>query len=110
MCQNKRSMQEQTWINPGKKISNALNLLDSASSIQSSSTLYNAPDMNYPREDCTRLERAAEGFGSLITSDSQITCSLILLISCNKRFGPYWYLKSSISSYISIERNYLHNK
>ncbi|KAL4286974.1 hypothetical protein AHAS_Ahas19G0139800 [Arachis hypogaea] len=47
-----------------KKISNAmkktkktapseLNLLDSGSSIQSSSTLYNAPDMNYPREDCT---------------------------------------------------------
>ncbi|RYQ92183.1 hypothetical protein Ahy_B09g098354 [Arachis hypogaea] len=30
-----------------------LNLLDSGSSIQSSSTLYNAPDMNYPREDCT---------------------------------------------------------
>ncbi|QHN95653.1 Protein FAR-RED ELONGATED HYPOCOTYL [Arachis hypogaea] len=47
-----------------KKISNAmkkkkktapseLNLLDSASSIQSSSTLYNTPDMNYQREDCT---------------------------------------------------------
>ncbi|QHO52965.1 uncharacterized protein DS421_2g43740 [Arachis hypogaea] len=46
-----------------KKISNAmkkkkktapseLNLLNSGSSIQSSSTLYNAPDMNYPREDC----------------------------------------------------------
>ncbi|RYR51043.1 hypothetical protein Ahy_A06g026097 [Arachis hypogaea] len=45
-----------------KKISNAmkkkkkiapseLNLLDSGSSIQSSSTLYNAPNMNYPRED-----------------------------------------------------------
>ncbi|XP_072064293.1 protein FAR-RED IMPAIRED RESPONSE 1-like [Arachis hypogaea] len=28
-----------------------LNLLDFGSSIQSSSTLYNAPDMNYPRED-----------------------------------------------------------
>ncbi|RYR29792.1 hypothetical protein Ahy_B01g054301 [Arachis hypogaea] len=47
-----------------KKISNAikkkkktapskLNLLDSSSSIQSNSTLYNTPDMNYPREDCT---------------------------------------------------------
>ncbi|RYQ91601.1 hypothetical protein Ahy_B09g097558 [Arachis hypogaea] len=47
-----------------KKISNAmkkkkktapseLNLLDSGSSIQSSFTLYNAPDMNYLREDCT---------------------------------------------------------
>ncbi|XP_025678126.1 protein FAR1-RELATED SEQUENCE 4-like [Arachis hypogaea] len=47
-----------------KKISNAmkkkkktapseLNLLDSRSSIQSSSTLYDAPDMNYPRDDCT---------------------------------------------------------
>ncbi|RYR35632.1 hypothetical protein Ahy_A10g050768 [Arachis hypogaea] len=47
-----------------KKISNAmkkkkktapseLNLLDSGSSIQSSSTIYNTPDMNYPREDCT---------------------------------------------------------
>ncbi|XP_052111489.1 protein FAR1-RELATED SEQUENCE 1-like [Arachis duranensis] len=45
-----------------KKISNAmkkkkktapseLNLLDSGSSIQSSSTIYNTPDMNYPRED-----------------------------------------------------------
>ncbi|XP_072071807.1 protein FAR-RED ELONGATED HYPOCOTYL 3-like [Arachis hypogaea] len=32
-----------------------LNLLDSASSIQSSSTLYNAPDMNYPREDFFRF-------------------------------------------------------
>ncbi|RYQ98909.1 hypothetical protein Ahy_B07g086736 [Arachis hypogaea] len=30
-----------------------LNLLDSASSIQSSSTLYKAPDMNYARLDCT---------------------------------------------------------
>ncbi|RYR03212.1 hypothetical protein Ahy_B06g082062 [Arachis hypogaea] len=30
-----------------------LNLLDAGSSIQSSSTLYNAPDMNYPREDYT---------------------------------------------------------
>ncbi|RYQ93113.1 hypothetical protein Ahy_B09g099379 [Arachis hypogaea] len=30
-----------------------LNLSDFGSSIQSSSTLYNAPDMNYPREDCT---------------------------------------------------------
>ncbi|RYR74518.1 hypothetical protein Ahy_A02g009256 [Arachis hypogaea] len=30
-----------------------LNFLDSRSSIQSSSTLYNAPDMNYPREDYT---------------------------------------------------------
>ncbi|RYQ89924.1 hypothetical protein Ahy_B09g096317 isoform G [Arachis hypogaea] len=47
-----------------KKISNAmkkkkdsskreLNLLDSESSIQSSSTLYNTPDMNYPRQDFT---------------------------------------------------------
>ncbi|RYQ83165.1 hypothetical protein Ahy_B10g101790 [Arachis hypogaea] len=51
-----------------KKISNAmkkkkktapseLNLLDSGSSIQSSFTLYNAPDMNYPREDCTKGSR-----------------------------------------------------
>ncbi|RYQ79343.1 hypothetical protein Ahy_Scaffold6g108072 [Arachis hypogaea] len=30
-----------------------LNLLDSESPIQSSSTLYNTLDMNYPREDCT---------------------------------------------------------
>ncbi|KAL4275732.1 hypothetical protein AHAS_Ahas20G0136600 [Arachis hypogaea] len=30
-----------------------LNILDSGSSIQSSSTLYNTPYMNYPREDCT---------------------------------------------------------
>ncbi|RYR68223.1 hypothetical protein Ahy_A03g014703 [Arachis hypogaea] len=47
-----------------KKISNAmkkkkktapseLNLLDSGSLIQSSSTLYNTPDMNYPRQDFT---------------------------------------------------------
>ncbi|RYR67253.1 hypothetical protein Ahy_A03g013559 [Arachis hypogaea] len=52
-----------------KKISNAmkkkkktapseLNLLDSRSSIQSSSTLYDAPDMNYPRDDCTRQQMA----------------------------------------------------
>ncbi|KAL4338255.1 hypothetical protein AHAS_Ahas12G0191900 [Arachis hypogaea] len=47
-----------------KKISNAmkkkkktapskLNLLDVVSSIQSNSSIYNAPDMNYPREDYT---------------------------------------------------------
>ncbi|RYR65581.1 hypothetical protein Ahy_A03g011520 [Arachis hypogaea] len=51
-----------------KKISNAmkktkktapseLNLLDFKSSIQSSSTLYNTLDMNYPREDCTKESR-----------------------------------------------------
>ncbi|RYR32744.1 hypothetical protein Ahy_A10g047274 [Arachis hypogaea] len=49
---------------PSKKISNAmkkkkktaaseLNLLDDRSSIHSSSSLYNAPDMSYPREDYT---------------------------------------------------------
>ncbi|RYQ98901.1 hypothetical protein Ahy_B07g086725 [Arachis hypogaea] len=36
-----------------KTAPNKLNLLDCGSLIQSSSTLYNAPDMNYPREDCT---------------------------------------------------------
>ncbi|XP_016199853.1 protein FAR-RED ELONGATED HYPOCOTYL 3-like [Arachis ipaensis] len=36
-----------------KTASSELNLLDIGSSIQSSSTLYNAPDMNYPREDYT---------------------------------------------------------
>ncbi|RYR29638.1 hypothetical protein Ahy_B01g054085 [Arachis hypogaea] len=35
-----------------KTVPSELNLLDSGSSIQSSSTIYNAPDMNYPREDC----------------------------------------------------------
>ncbi|RYR40102.1 hypothetical protein Ahy_A09g045780 [Arachis hypogaea] len=64
-CQNKRSAQEQTWIKPGKKdlkcheekkkiAPSELNFLDSGSSIQSSSSLYNAPYMNYPREDCTK--------------------------------------------------------
>ncbi|RYQ91694.1 hypothetical protein Ahy_B09g097686 [Arachis hypogaea] len=32
-------------------VSRELNLLDGGSTIQSSSSLYNAPDMNYPRED-----------------------------------------------------------
>ncbi|RYR15965.1 hypothetical protein Ahy_B04g072934 isoform B [Arachis hypogaea] len=116
MHQNKRPAKNRLGSNLEKKISNAtkkkkkiaprkLNLLDARSSIQSSSTPYNAPDMNYPREDYTRLERAADGFGSLITSDSQITWSLILFISCNRMCGPYSYLKPSIPSYISIERN-----
>ncbi|RYQ97577.1 hypothetical protein Ahy_B08g093658 [Arachis hypogaea] len=75
-----------------KKISNAtkkkkktapseLNLLDGGSIIQSSSNLYNAPDMNYPREDYRsfnenlqqRLERAADGFESLIALDDMRT-------------------------------------
>ncbi|RYR66821.1 hypothetical protein Ahy_A03g012909 [Arachis hypogaea] len=104
-----------------KKISNAvkkkkktapseLNLLDSKSSIQSSSTLYNTPDMNYPREDCTRLEMKADGLVSLIALESEITWFLILFISCNRKFGPYWYLNSSISFCISIEMNLLHKK
>ncbi|RYR47788.1 hypothetical protein Ahy_A07g033754 [Arachis hypogaea] len=90
-----------------KKISNATKKKKKTAPTESSSTFYNAPDMNYPREDYMsfRLERTTDGFGSLITSDSQITWSLILFISCNRRFGPNWYLKSSISSYISIERN-----
>ncbi|RYR29193.1 hypothetical protein Ahy_B01g053534 [Arachis hypogaea] len=99
-----------------KKISNAkkkmkktapseLNLLDGGSNIQSSYSLYNASDMNYPREDYTRLERAADGFGSLIASNARITWSLILFISRKRIFKPYSCLKSSISSYISIKRN-----
>ncbi|RYR25892.1 hypothetical protein Ahy_B02g059916 [Arachis hypogaea] len=101
-----KNSQDEPLLEPrSKRFDELLNLLDSASLIQSSSTLYNVPDMNYPREDCTRLERAAEGFDSLIALDFLITCFLILFISCNRRFGPYWYLKSSISSYISIERN-----
>ncbi|RYR47995.1 hypothetical protein Ahy_A07g033983 [Arachis hypogaea] len=59
--------------NMEKKISNAMkkkkktapsefNLLDGRSSIQSSTSLYNAPDMNYPREDYTKFTiRAGEG-------------------------------------------------
>ncbi|RYR49798.1 hypothetical protein Ahy_A07g036315 isoform A [Arachis hypogaea] len=104
--------------NMEKKIANAtkkkkkpslseLNLLNGGSIIQSSSSLYDAQDMNYPGQDYKGLERTADSFGSLMVSDALITWSLNLFILCKRMVGPYSCLKSSISSYNPIERNYL---
>ncbi|RYR04649.1 hypothetical protein Ahy_B06g084423 isoform A [Arachis hypogaea] len=83
-----------------EKISNATKKKKKLAPSESSSSLYNAPDMNYPREDYRsfRLERTADGFGSLISSDVRITWSLILFSLCNRIFGPYSSLKGSIFS------------